>query len=916
MKQKLFTILTLLLCLCSGAWADDVTLYETDFTTWSNATLVTNGDFTCTTSTYPKELYVRASGSGKTVSITDDGLTFNGNLSVNNHIAGIKLTGINKSVTITVTHPYSSKKPTYRYYFVSGATAYSSSVSGVSYSTSTAPSANGGNCVITISNINNTQGVLYIGPASSSYYTISSINITTPEASGKTDPALTVSPASQSLYVDGAQQITASATSTGAITYSSDNTNVATVSDAGLITAVGIGNATITTSIAETDTYDSDSKQTTIIVKPADLTITKYATFDGSAVSSPEDYFTVTNPGDYNTKFAGTYGGTDYARGLKFNSNTSVDFTTSVDCDLVVVQSLQSNPLIRIDGTTFSTNYDTQSYYDDATNKVRVYTVKGLAAGSHSITRNSEFGMLYIGVTEPLAPSLSVSPTSASAFAYVVDNGPSDAQTFTVTGSNLTATITATLSNTTNYEMKTVDGEYGAGPLTDLASGTAVQVRLKAGLAKGDSYNGNLTFSSTGADNKVVALTGSVTGQTYAVTYDLNGASGDAPTQAATEEGGKFNLAAAPTRTCYTFNGWKCNVDNVTYAANDEYTMTAAPTTFTAQWTANYSTSLDFAAVTLAKINDGTEPPAIATFLAGGNMVGENVDQGTSGWETGGDWHGIIKEGYLGYKVKYSGAKVSFLAPAGKLVTIVLGSIGANVTLSKNGTTSTISSKSGDNAETIVTPFVTEEDMLVSLTTTNTSTVTLKNIIISDYATASISAAEYATFYNADKALDFSTTGITVYTAQDKETSVGLTEIESGKVPANTPVVLYKAGADGTAINVPVIASAAAIEGTNDLRVSTGTDVDYMYVLAMNPTIGFYPWTGTNLPAGKIYLQGKASYGAREFLGFDANTSTAINNVVVKTIDENAPMYNLAGQRVNKSYKGVVIVNGKKYMNK
>ena len=181
---------------------------------------------------------------------------------------------------------------------------------------------------------------------------------------------------------------------------------------------------------------------------------------------------------------------------------------------------------------------------------------------------------------------------------------------------------------------------------------------------------------------------------------------------------------------------------------------------------------------------------------------------------------------------------------------------------------------------------------------------------------ATISAAEYATFYNADKALDFTTTGITVYTAEDKETSVGLNVIESGKVPANTPVVLYKAGADGTAINVPVIASAAAIEGTNDLRVSTGTDVDYMYVLAMNPTIGFYPWTGTNLPAGKIYLQGKASYGARSFIGFDSNTTTSIDNVVVKTIDENAPMYNLAGQRVNKNYKGVVIVNGKKYMNK
>lgn len=35
-----------------------------------------------------------------------------------------------------------------------------------------------------------------------------------------------------------------------------------------------------------------------------------------------------------------------------------------------------------------------------------------------------------------------------------------------------------------------------------------------------------------------------------------------------------------------------------------------------------------------------------------------------------------------------------------------------------------------------------------------------------------------------------------------------------------------------------------------------------------------------------------------------------------KTLNVNAPMYNLAGQMVNKSYKGVVIQNGKKFINK
>lgn len=180
-----------------------------------------------------------------------------------------------------------------------------------------------------------------------------------------------------------------------------------------------------------------------------------------------------------------------------------------------------------------------------------------------------------------------------------------------------------------------------------------------------------------------------------------------------------------------------------------------------------------------------------------------------------------------------------------------------------------------------------------------------------------ITAAEYSTFYT-PAALDFSTTGITVYTATDNETSVTLNEITSGKVPANTPVVLYKAGADGTAINVPVIAEADAISGTNDLRVSTGTDVENMYVLAKNPTIGFYPWTGTNLSAGKIYLQGKASYGARDFIGFGDGETTAINALDsrLSTLDQNTTMYNLAGQKVSNSYKGIVIVNGRKYIRK
>ena len=179
---------------------------------------------------------------------------------------------------------------------------------------------------------------------------------------------------------------------------------------------------------------------------------------------------------------------------------------------------------------------------------------------------------------------------------------------------------------------------------------------------------------------------------------------------------------------------------------------------------------------------------------------------------------------------------------------------------------------------------------------------------------ATITAAEYATFSSA-YALDFSETGITAYTATDNKNSVTLNEITTGKVPANTPVVLYKAGADGTAINVPVIESAAAINSVNSLVVSDGTTPTNAYVLAnKSQGVGFYKWTGGNITAGKIYLQASGSYGAPEFLGF--GDATAIDDVRSKTEEVRGEYFNLAGQRVAQPTKGLYIVNGKKVIMK
>ena len=83
----------------------------------------------------------------------------------------------------------------------------------------------------------------------------------------------------------------------------------------------------------------------------------------------------------------------------------------------------------------------------------------------------------------------------------------------------------------------------------------------------------------------------------------------------------------------------------------------------------------------------------------------------------------------------------------------------------------------------------------------------------------------------------------------------------------------------------------------------------------------FHPYSAAGaIGAGKAYLHVPTSKvpavaGAR--LVIVEGEATGVANVEFnENLDTNAPMYNLAGQRVTKSYKGVVIVNGKKMLNK
>lgn len=110
-------------------------------------------------------------------------------------------------------------------------------------------------------------------------------------------------------------------------------------------------------------------------------------------------------------------------------------------------------------------------------------------------------------------PSISLTQSLAD-FSYNLNNGPSAAQSFAVSGSNLTADITVTVPEDADFELCiTEDGAYASSvtiaPSEGTVASTDVFVRMKAGLDAG-AYNATVTIASTGATSKTISLTGSV----------------------------------------------------------------------------------------------------------------------------------------------------------------------------------------------------------------------------------------------------------------------------------------------------------------------------------------------------------------------------------------------------------------------
>lgn len=156
-------------------------------------------------------------------------------------------------------------------------------------------------------------------------------------------------------------------------------------------------------------------------------------------------------------------------------------------------------------------------------------------------------------------PSISVIPATLTGFSYDHNNGPSAEQSFTVSGTNLTAGVG--ISAPADYEISLgTAGSFAPNnpivlsPVSGNVESTIIYVRLKAGLNIGLYAEQNISLSSTAAETKTVGLSGSVS----------TPAAPDAP--------------VATAATAIYHNGFTANwdaVDNATAYYLDVYTKTA-----------------------------------------------------------------------------------------------------------------------------------------------------------------------------------------------------------------------------------------------------------------------------------------------------------------------------------------------------
>lgn len=184
-------------------------------------------------------------------------------------------------------------------------------------------------------------------------------------STGKTDPGLTLNESEKTLDAASSEtfQIQAQQSGDGAITYESSNPGIASVSDAGLVTAVGRGTAVISVKTAETENYALSVKT---------LTVTVNGPINWEAISwlagSDDKYKVVSEP-----EIADKFGGKHIEPGNLWIGFPSADFGDNSSIEHTATGAGVKFPL-----SQFTKEYNTFNFIcDGVTYAITLYYVDG-----------------------------------------------------------------------------------------------------------------------------------------------------------------------------------------------------------------------------------------------------------------------------------------------------------------------------------------------------------------------------------------------------------------------------------------------------------------------------------------------------------------------------------------------------------
>ena len=209
----------------------------------------------------------------------------------------------------------------------------------------------------------------------------------------------------------------------------------------------------------------------------------------------------------------------------------------------------------------------------------------------------------------------------------------------------------------------------------------------------------------------------------------------------------------------------------------------------------------------------------------------------------------------------------------------------------------------------------------------NTIMVTYKkNAVAPTSVSVTIGETGYATLYYSSLALTVPA-GVKGYVCSLADGSFKMNEAfaEGQTIPAGTGVLLKAETGTYTFKVSSETGNAVAdnwLKGSDEKATTEGGERYYMLSLDANSTagsVGFY-WGAANggaftNGAHKAYLCVKSGVaGAKTCYRFDGQTTAIDGTRADKPTAADGAVYNLAGQRVDRSYKGVVIKNGKKYI--